>query len=442
MTATIPARFTEFRDGRARHAVQAALPWIMFAIGVLVVSAANGADETDPGSFEPGDISIGEPIPLPFAPPLSRPADPEAGAPAPQAAATPAAVAAPANQPGGWLGLSIAESTAPGRWVVADVAAAGPAAAAGVRQGDEIRAIQGKVLESADDVSQALTSIAQGQPVRLTTARSDQVLDVVVTAGPRPSTTVAKDWQGSAAAQTTPPAAVSSPAAVPAPPAASPPVASVLAAPPQPPGPQRTATLPEPRPFASAGSLPGPAAASPAVTGAGAGMPRGRTALGVRTVPMDPALQARFQRGDDGGAYVIGVVGDLPASKAGIPPGSVIVSLDNRPVRSPQDLTRLVTTSPIDRPISLLYVLPGGSEKRADVVLQSLDLPLEQALVGSPSLSATAPPTLESGPPPRVAHRAAGRDSTDVPLLREEIARLRSRLDALERRLDLSPSQR
>jgi serine protease Do len=161
----------------------------------------------------------------------------------------------------------------------------------------------------------------------------------------------------------------------------------------------------------------------------------------VRTVPIDPGIQTRFRLPQAAGAYVIGVVGDLPASKAGIPPGSVIVSLGDRPVRSPQELTQLVSAGPIDRPVSLLYVLPGGAEKRADVVLQSLELPLEQALVGDDALQPVTAPTFEAGPAGstasgRLAQRPIPTADAEVRELRRETLRLRSLLDVLERRLD------
>lgn len=161
------------------------------------------------------------------------------------------------------------------------------------------------------------------------------------------------------------------------------------------------------------------------------GTGRGRTALGVRTLPIDPGMQARFNLPEASGAYVIGVVQDLPASKAGVPPGSVIVALDNRPVRSPVELTQLVTSGPVDRPVTLQFVLPGGESKRADVVLQSLEVPLERALIGE-TPTATSPP-----PAPTSSLRSAQRpSSTDATLpLVDEIRFLRARLERLERRL-------
>jgi hypothetical protein len=189
--------------------------------------------------------------------------------------------------------------------------------------------------------------------------------------------------------------------------------------------------LPPPAAFvatapAASGGSPPPAAANPA----------GRTALGVRTVPIDSGLQARFNLPEASGAYVIGVVQDLPASRAGVPPGSVIVALGDRPVRSPDELTQLVTAGPIGRPVPIQYVLPGGTPRRAEVVLQSLERPLEEALTGPPVPTAIPVPTLEPGPSPTTARRPTSpRLAADVEALEAEVRDLRGRLERLERQL-------
>jgi membrane-associated protease RseP (regulator of RpoE activity) len=154
----------------------------------------------------------------------------------------------------------------------------------------------------------------------------------------------------------------------------------------------------------------------------------------VRTVPLDATTRARFHLGDEAGAYVIGVVGDLPASRAGIPPGSVIVRLNGQPVRSPDELTTIVTSGPVDRPIPVDFVLPGGAERRADVVLQPLEAPLERALVGESAPQPTAVPVLQDGGPQTARRPLAPADEAGD--LRREVGRLRGLLEALERRLE------
>jgi membrane-associated protease RseP (regulator of RpoE activity) len=415
--------------------------------------------------FEAGDISIGDPIPLPFkppalgpektaspvtgqaaVPPIATPAPPQAvSLPAPPPAVTaPAAVASPlpsvalpAVAPGapgsGWLGIGVAESTTPGRWTIDRVDAEGPAAAAGIQVGDEVRAINGLPLRNSDDVAQALTVIAPGQPVRLAIGRNEQVADVTLAATQRPP--VSRAWVTAATAQELPPAPVATrppTAAASVAPAAAPPAfhpdrpprfASSSAAAPQPE--RRTAAV---EPSAPAPSFSPSRSAEPLAGGPG------RTALGVRTVPIDAGMQARFGLPEASGAYVIGVVGDLPASKAGVPPGSVIVALDQRPVRSPDELTRLVTAGPVGRPVPLDYVLPGGSSRRAEVVLQTLEQPLEQALLGGAEPVATQSPTLLPQPEPTTARKPVT-SPREAQVLRDEIRRLEARIESLEQRL-------
>ncbi|MFM8413594.1 MAG: PDZ domain-containing protein [Planctomycetota bacterium] len=475
------------------------------ALTLVTCSAAWGADPaTDPPAFQPGDISIGEPIALPFD---RAPGDGPRTLPNGPAGPRRLEAVAPQVLPGnGWLGLVVAEASTPGRFAVAEVAADGPAAAAGIQAGDEVRAINGLPLRTSDDVSQALTAIAPGQQVRLAIAKGEQVSDVALEAIPRPA--AARSWAGADApsvarqalaanateggaqaplaaaplttavnAQAPPtqplpapqfslPAAVpdvaAAPPVMPAQPAvtapqvvATPPAATVppaVAAPPAavtPPAfttPPAVAAAPA---FAAAPDRPvtpgryaAPPAdaavfepAEPAPSAMSRDAMRGRTALGVRTVPIDPSLQARFRLPEASGAYVIGVVGDLPASKAGVPPGSVIVAIDNRPVRSPDELTRLVTAGPVGRPVPLEYVLPGGTPRRADVVLQTLEQPLEEALVGGSQPTVTDVPALQPQPTPATARRPIAAEP-DTASLRDEIRRLRARLDTLEQRLE------
>jgi S1-C subfamily serine protease len=456
-----------------------------FALVAALVAGRppHAADEAAPAAFVPGDISIGEPIVLP-------PSQAPAAAPATGTASTVPAGAVPGN---GWLGIVVDESRTPGRWVVAEVTPGSPAAAAGIRAGDDVRAINGTLLRNADDVAQSLTAIAPGQPCSVAIARDEVVTDVRMTAAARPAPAAVRAWQAApgeppiatpdrsrfampaspAAATVTPPAvAVPAPAsavALPAQPAQ--PAPSVLV-PQSFPAPTATA-VPErptaPSAFAAApasGFGPSSAAASPALTAprefppaiqrefppsTRAPVGRGRTALGVRTVPIDADTQSRFRLPALRGAYVIGVVQDLPAARAGVPPGSVIVALDARPVNSPDDLTRMVTSGPVGRPVSLDYVLPGGEAKKAEVVLQPLELPLEQALVGSAPTAAAGVPTLLPNPAPGSAPPAAEgvpyranrpADAATLEAAREELRRLRARLDALERELGQSPTRR
>jgi len=323
--------------------------------------------------------------------------------------------------------MSVAESAAPGRWTIVELVPSGPAAAAGIVMGDELRGVNGRPLASADDVSEALTAITAGQQVRLSVAHADRVSDVDIVALPRPGTTAGTATPDIPAAPAATLATITTPA--PSSPAADRGWQSSV-------GPAATVAVPAPNGVATVSVLTNPPIPTAPSVAPSVAPSRGRTALGVRTLPIDRDIQERFRLPAQAGAYVIGVVGDLPASKAGIPPGSVIVSLADRPVRSPQELTQLVAAGPTNRPLPLHYVLPGGAEKRADVVLQSLELPLEQALVGEPSLQPSAAPVLEPSPEVRTSRRPESGGGGDAGELRREVGRLRMLLEAVEQRLD------
>ena len=410
---------------------------IALVVALMPLGAVSRGDE--PGqapAFEPDDISIGDPIALPFAKPaeMRREADTVQTGPAsvlapaetPATRPIPPSTATPAPAASGWLGMTVAESRVPGRWSIVEVAPGGPAAAAGLVTGDDVTSIAGVVPRNADEVAQTLTAIAAGQRVRLAIARGEQVSEVDVVAMPRPAVTVSRERPPAASVMA--PTAPTPPPFVPpaAPPTAvattPPPVASPWAG-----VTQQPSTVPSPMP------VPSPSPPPPGMLQAGTG--RGRPALGVRTVPIDADTRARFRLGDETGAYVIGVVGDLPASRAGIPPGSVIVRLNGQPVRSPDELTKIVTSGPVDRPIPVEFVLPGGTERRADVILQPLEAPLERALVGDVAPQPTTVPTLQAGGGTRTSRRpvTAAEESDE---LRREVGRLRGLLDALERRLE------
>lgn len=437
---------------RAPFTTQAALAagrGTAWAFGpALLVAAAVAAARADepPRAFVPGEISVGEPIVLPSGPAAATAAEP-----------TPAALAAvPGN---GWLGLAVAESRTPGRWTVAEVVPDSPAAAAGIRVGDDVRAINGTILRSAEDVAQSLTGIAPGQAVSVAIARDEAVTDLRMTAVPRPAPQPVSQWQAppDLPAQTAAPQPESvvvpqvmpdrfprqapAPAALPVPPApemasAAPVLPSAVAEEPAANFGPAESPFPDPP---TAG--PPPAAFQPASPAPPA---RGRTALGVRTVPIDAGLQSRFRLQAPEGAYVIGVVQDLPAAKAGLPPGSVIVALDQRPVHSPAELTRMVTSGPVGRPVALEYVMPGGEARKAEVVLQSLELPLEQALADPEPVGGAGEPAALPGPAARPSRYRSDRpvDAGGVEAAREEIRRLRSRIDAVERMLERRSDRR
>lgn len=313
-----------------------------------------GAEETSP-PFQPAEISIGEPLPLPDQRFPAASVAPQPEADLRRAPGTPPTGGSAVGN--GWIGLTVDDKVVTGRLVVVDVAAAGPADRAGIRRDDHLLALDGMPLQSADQLAAALAAIAPGSAVKVAIGRGTQVEELTLVARSRPAKPPARELAREPGAQSIrEPTRDWQPAETTAPPLRGP-----APAPRTTPPTLATPSVPAPVP------VPGAA--------------KGRTALGVRTLPIDPTSQERFRLAEPAGALVIGVVQDLPASKAGVPPGSVIVALDNQPVRSPSELTRIVTSGPVGRPVTLQYILPGGEQRRAEVSLQSLEVPLEQALI-------------------------------------------------------------
>ena len=399
--------------------------------GAAIPQPAAAPSATTAPAFQPEDISIGEPISLPRATPFASPAPGRPPVPPPAAAAAGS----------GWLGIAVDDTVVTGRLVVVEVAPGGPAAKAGVRPQDILLAINGSQLHNGDEMAAALAAITPGQQVKMAVGRDSRVEDVVAQASARPPEALSRDWQSAVADQAAAPSAsVLTPAAAPpalvAPTRLVPETATVSVLPPP------AALLPA-RAATDPPQLARPATATPAASG--------RTALGVRTVPVDPSVQSRFQLSEPQGAFVIGVVQDLPASKAGVPPGSVIVAINHQPVRSPQDLTQLVARGPVGTPVPLHYVLPGGQSKQADVVLQSLEQPLERALIGDGDAGQSAePPSLQTAPlttrrvQPTAGYAPAEQSAEPATLVRLEelLLRMNNRLEQLERRLERIESGR
>ncbi len=448
---------------------------------------------SQPSAFQPQDISIGEPISLPSATPLAAPApgrfpNPPSAVPSsppfqppaqlpsivvpPTAQAAPTAAPVPVASPlpaaidpglaprpaatgNGWLGIAVDDTVVTGRLVVVEVAPGGPADKAGVRPQDVLLAINGNQLQNGDELAAALAAIAPGQRVKMAVGRESRIEDVVALASVRPTEALSRDWQSSTDPSNSqaaipqadgPGAGVAPTRLIPEIVAVQPLPAPAAVMPPRPldrmPAAAPPPVVAEAKPAAESYSIPSAMPAPPGRTAA-----LGRTALGVRTVPVDPNVQSRFRLTDPQGAFVIGVVQDLPAARAGVPPGSVIVAINHQPVRSPQELTDLVASGPVGRPVPIHYVLPGGQSKQADVVLQSLEQPLERALIGGGDNGPTVePPVLQPAAQTtrRVQPTAGLQPGEPDALERLEalLRRMNSRLEQMERRLERIESRR
>lgn len=298
------------------------LLWVACTIAAAAAPLVGDVRAQDAPRFEPAEISIGEPLELPTRSVLQQ-------------------AAAAGN---GWLGLTADDSLVPGRLVVVDVAKPGPAAQAGIKPQDQVLAINGKPLRTADQLAAELAAIAPGSDVKMAIGRGDRIDEVVLKAADRPARPVqalATAPELAAAPElATAPSLATVPQPLPAPVQASQSEAVIgdfgpANISPQPVTPPQTASIPvEPRvpayvpPTAAAPSYVPPAAAAPAFAPPAASAPafapslarsaepaplmpaeprrvadplpspqtgaKGRTALGVRTLPVDPGVQARF----------------------------------------------------------------------------------------------------------------------------------------------------
>ena len=91
--------------------------------------------------------------------------------------------------------------------------------------------------------------------------------------------------------------------------------------------------------------------------------------LGVETAALTPPL-ARINRVQDNqGAVVAKLLGDSPASRAGLESGDVIVAVNGQKIKDPRELTRIIASLPAGNTASVVY-LRGGEQRRADVRLE------------------------------------------------------------------------
>ncbi len=93
----------------------------------------------------------------------------------------------------GWLGVSVQDLAAGdgqvGGVAVAGLEPTGPAARAGLRQGDRVRAVNGDAVETSRGLIRAVAAVPPGGRVLLSVVRAGQDIDIAVTVGRRPTGT-------------------------------------------------------------------------------------------------------------------------------------------------------------------------------------------------------------------------------------------------------------
>jgi S1-C subfamily serine protease len=94
--------------------------------------------------------------------------------------------------------------------------------------------------------------------------------------------------------------------------------------------------------------------------------------LGIRYLPLNPAIAAQIGVQATEGNIIGEVVPDSPADKAGLQPRDVVVAVDKTPLKSESDLARIINEhKPGDQ--LTLSVLRGS--KKMDVQLTLGEMP-------------------------------------------------------------------
>ena len=90
--------------------------------------------------------------------------------------------------------------------------------------------------------------------------------------------------------------------------------------------------------------------------------------LGVIIEPMPPALADQLPQLNGRGVVIGFVAPDSPAQKAGLKGHDIVLSYDNKPINSPEQLVRLIQTDKPGRNV-VLNVLTSGKEEKVTVTL-------------------------------------------------------------------------
>ena len=90
-----------------------------------------------------------------------------------------------------YLGVSVGDSASGTGAQIGTVRAGGPAAAAGLKTGDVITAIDGAPIANANKLTSAISGYQPGETISLTVARGGSTLTITVKLGTRPATTTA-----------------------------------------------------------------------------------------------------------------------------------------------------------------------------------------------------------------------------------------------------------
>ena len=231
----------------------------------------------------------------------------------------------------GYLGLITDDRQEAGKGVrVMEAVAGGPADKGGLQAGDLIVAINGKPVQRMEDFAAIASTTPGGGVLDFQVQRAGAEQKFSVTLSTRPKSDVRRFPEFGRIPEQTP---VPDADATPSSPSSEPP---------------RIAT--------------------------------GRALLGVESVSVNGAVRTANQ--PSAGAVIKVVTPGGPAQKAGLKPGDVIVAIDARPIRDPEDLAQRVRQASVGKEIEVTYVaggILGGQVLTKRIVLA------DAAILNSPS---------------------------------------------------------
>lgn len=311
----------------------------------------------------------------------------------------------------GFLGLVADDVEPPGKGVeVISVHPAGPAETAGIRKGDVIAAIDGKIVASLDEVAAAIEGVPVGKKLKIEVIRAKRHVVYTVTATRRPT---------------------------------------------------ESRKLTDPEPALELPSRTLPPTASPPKPDLG-----DRASLGVRLLPLTDEIRRKYGITALRGAVIEGIREGSPADKFGLPLGGVIFSFDGRRIDAPDEvvaalrgarpgdeveigyyqgdrmfrkLVRLspaVPAVPADSPLgapSPTTGAPGLADRPAVKKIEGL---LDRLLPPAGGVAPGAAPATDLVLPKPAEDRTEIVElRSEIELLKAEIARLNRKVTELEKRL-------
>jgi len=151
--------------------------------------------------------------------------------------------------------------------------------------------------------------------------------------------------------------------------------------------------------------------------------PGPRPMLGVTVAEVDPDLRERLKLGNVAGVLINEVRANTPAAAAKLQANDVIQSVDNQQVTNPAELQRIIAGAKPDSQVKL-KVFRNGQTIEVPVTVKTMTAP---AVPGTSAMPRFPPGFSGMGPGANI--------SNEVNELKQRIAQLEARIEALERQV-------